>query len=502
MPGLSCWAGPGRQAIIRGKNAHLLAREIKLPDSPNLLRAGLTDNGRARAFTAVSLSPAARAALSLRGRAVTDATAASPGHQSGDTASVAVVGLACRFPDADDPAALLDVVLTGRRAFRRLPPGRIDLADYYQRRPGHLRRHLQHPGGADRGLAVRAARRSASSRPPTRPPTRPTGWRWRPPPARWPQPGCPQAPAWTGTAPASSSATRWPATPRGPTRCGVRWPYVRRVLTEALGTQATSRRARRAGAAAAPRAATWPRSRPWGRDSLAGSMPGTIAAAISSYFGFRGGSHAVDSACSSSLQAVASACTALAAGDLDAAIAGGVDISLDPLELIGLAKAGVLATGDVRDLRRGPDRLPARRRLRRGRADARRRRPRGRPARLRRDPRLGHVRRRAQRQRDPSPHASSQLLAMQRAYERAQSIPRDIQLIEGNGAGTAAADEAELSALSRLRAGARQRAALGSVKANIGHAKAAAGAAGLIKTVLALGTGVVPPPPACTGRIR
>ena len=46
-------------------------------------------------------------------------------------APLAVVGLACRFPDADDPAALLDVVLTGRRTFRRLPPSRIDIDDYY-----------------------------------------------------------------------------------------------------------------------------------------------------------------------------------------------------------------------------------------------------------------------------------------------------------------------------------------------------------------------------------
>ena len=91
-----------------------------------------------------------------------------------------------------------------------------------------------------------------------------------------------------------------------------------------------------------------PRSLPWGRIAGRQHCPATIATAISRYFGFRGGSHAVDSACSSSLQAVASACAALAAGDLDAAIAGGVDLSLDPLELIGLAKAGVLATADVR----------------------------------------------------------------------------------------------------------------------------------------------------------
>ncbi len=127
----------------------------------------------------------------------------------------------------------------------------------------------------------------------------------------------------------------------------VRWPYVRRVLSEALGTDEISvgqagrvlRRAESGYLAPFP---------PIGPDNLAGSMPATIAGAISSYFGFRGGSHVVDSACSSSLQAVASACTALAAGEIDAAIAGGVDLSLDPLELIGLARARLLATTDVR----------------------------------------------------------------------------------------------------------------------------------------------------------
>src|SRR5260370_25494537 len=82
---------------------------------------------------------------------------------------------------------------------------------------------------------------------------------------------------------------------------------------------------------------------------------------------------------------------------------------------------------------------------------------------------------------------------MQRAYERSGVEPGESQFIEGNGAGTPADDEAELAALSELRANAPRQAALGSVKANIGHANAAAGAAGLIKTVLAVSAGVVPP---------
>ncbi len=62
-------------------------------------------------------------------------------------ASIAIVGLACRFPDADDPAALLDAVLTRRRAFRRIPPARVDLAEYYH----------PHPQARDATYSTRAA---------------------------------------------------------------------------------------------------------------------------------------------------------------------------------------------------------------------------------------------------------------------------------------------------------------------------------------------------------
>src|SRR5690606_31443900 len=62
------------------------------------------------------------------------------------------------------------------------------------------------------------------------------------------------------------------------------------------------------------------------------------------------------------------------------------------------------------------------------------------------------------------------------------------------GTGTAAGDAAELEALSEVFAAATPGScALGSVKSQIGHTKAAAGAAGLIKAVLALRHGVIPP---------
>ncbi|HEY7325567.1 MAG TPA: SDR family NAD(P)-dependent oxidoreductase [Streptosporangiaceae bacterium] len=220
-------------------------------------------------------------------------------------------------------------------------------------------------------------------------------------------------------------------------------------------------------------------------------MPATIAGTVSAYFGFRGGSHAIDSACSSSLQAVASACLALAAGDLDAAVVGGVDLGLDPFQLIGLAKARMLASTEVRLYDQNPSGyLPGE-----GcgvlvlmrTADAR---SAGLPAYAEI---VGWGTSSGGMPGEPRSQADSELLAMLRAYERAGVDPSDVDYIEGNGAATLAADDAELAALASLRNGSKRTAALGSVKANIGHAGAAAGVAGLIKTVLAVSTGVVPP---------
>ena len=255
--------------------------------------------------------------------------------------------MGCRFPDADDPAALLDLVLTGRRTFRRLPPGRLDLADYYSADraapdatysaraavlegwqfdlaafgvpaavlPGRRPRALARAG--DHG--ARAGRPRAS----------------------------PQARAWPAAAPGSSSATPSPETRPAPPRCGCAgrtsggcWPR--------RSPRATSRGSARCRCCGTRRSATWPRSPPRPTRPWPGATPASIAARICGYFGFRGGGYAVDGSQASSLLAVASACTALAAGDLDVALAGGVDISLDPLELVGLAKTGALARGDMR----------------------------------------------------------------------------------------------------------------------------------------------------------
>jgi len=81
------------------------------------------------------------------------------------------------------------------------------------------------------------------------------------------------------------------------------------------------------------------------------------------------------------------------------------------------------------------------------------------------------------------PQPEGQFLALRRAYERAGYGIDSVAYFEGHGTGTAVGDAAELRALNLARSRGSP-AAIGSVKANIGHTKAAAGVAGLIKTSL------------------
>jgi enediyne polyketide synthase len=421
-------------------------------------------------------------------RPVTADEVRPPDNGGSGAHSIAIVGLGCRFPDADDPAGLFNVIMSGRRAFRRIPPSRVDLADYYS----------SDPATADATYSTRAALIE--------------GWRFNR--AAF---GISQA-AYHAADPAhwlalesAASALAAAGFPGGAglskDRAGVfvgntltgdgsrssqlrlRWPYARQVLADALfEAQAPSELADRVLKAAAGRyLSPLP---PVTGQTLAGATPGSIAASICAQFGFTGGGFAVDTGGASSLTAIASACSALVSGELDVAIAGGVDVSLDPLDLVGLAKTGVLATGEVRIYDENPTGfLPGEGcglvLLMRS-ADARK-------ADLRIYAEvLGWGSAVSSQRSNRSADPAGLLQALRRAYELAQVDPADVQLIEGCGLGTGPADEAELEALAMLATRPR-RAALGSVTASIGNTRAAAGAAGLIKAVLAACNGVIPP---------
>ena len=95
-----------------------------------------------------------------------------------------------------------------------------------------------------------------------------------------------------------------------------------------------------------------------------------------------------------------------------------------------------------------------------------------------------------------APRPSGQSLAIKRAYQEAGFAPDAVSLVEAHGTGTKAGDPAEFNGLKAVFGtpnGNKQSIAIGSVKSQIGHTKAAAGAAGMIKTALALHHKVLPP---------
>ncbi len=101
------------------------------------------------------------------------------------------------------------------------------------------------------------------------------------------------------------------------------------------------------------------------------------------------------------------------------------------------------------------------------------------------------------------PEAEGQAMAIRRAYRRAGYGIESVSYFEGHGTGTLVGDATELRALSSVRSEtadigespkeSAQGAALGSIKANIGHTKAAAGVAGLIKAIQAVRHRILPP---------
>ena len=95
-----------------------------------------------------------------------------------------------------------------------------------------------------------------------------------------------------------------------------------------------------------------------------------------------------------------------------------------------------------------------------------------------------------------APSVPGQVKALKRAYEQSGIDPHDITMIEAHGTGTGAGDKVEVDALKEVYGESsknRPWCALGSVKSQIGHTKAAAGSANLIKAALALYNKVIPP---------
>ena len=227
-----------------------------------------------------------------------------------------------------------------------------------------------------------------------------------------------------------------------------------------------------------------------------GSAHSIAANRISYCLNLRGPSVAMDTACSSALTAVHAACEHIWAGRGDAALAGGVTVMIAPGGFIGFSQAAMLspegrcaafdesASGFVRGEGAGMVLL---KRLSKAIAD--------------RDPIHGVILGTSINQDGhtngislPSPEAQARLV--QDACRDAGIAPEKIGFVEAHGTGTAVGDPIEAHALSEALC--RNRAAdaplaIGSIKTNLGHLETAAGVAGLLKAMLVLRYGQIPP---------
>lgn len=216
---------------------------------------------------------------------------------------------------------------------------------------------------------------------------------------------------------------------------------------------------------------------------------------LSYFFDLRGPSMAIDTACSSSLLAVHLACQSLKNKECDIAIAGGVNLILSPELMITFSKARMMAPdgrckvfdadadGYVRGegcgliiLKRKSDAINDGDKIEaviRGSA-------------VNQDGRSNGL---------TAPNGPSQVKVVREALKNSSVVPDAVSFIEAHGTGTPLGDLIEFEALNEVFPSNSDKIKryLGSVKSNFGHLEAAAGIAGLIKTVLCLQNKQIPP---------
>lgn len=364
--------------------------------------------------------------------------------------AIAVVGIACQFPGARDPAEFHDLTAAGRTMFRTVPgpPGRTlraALLDDWTATPaqfGGSAAGQYDPGPIHKLTAETIALALAD--------------------------------AGLQATDLRDSGLR----DAGPRDAGPRDAGPREVDKGDVGARDAGRRdaGRHGTGQAGVRAGL----------IIASSVLGVCEAACEG-FGVSMGRRFPTAAYLSSPHAIAAACDALSTRELDVAIAGGTELGLDQGWLARQAAAGNLGTDEMRVYDAEPaGMLPGD-----GcgvvvlvrAADAR---AAGLPA-------YGEIAGWARLPASPEGAAT----ALLSTYAQARIDPGDIHLLEGHGAGISPGDEAELTALARLRKGGKSTAALGAVSASIGHTRAAAGVASLIKTVTAMVAGTIPAGTGC-----
>ncbi|VBA49881.1 Mycocerosic acid synthase [Mycobacterium attenuatum] len=365
---------------------------------------------------------------------------------------VAVIGMGCRLPGGiDSPDKLWEALARGADLVTEIPPDRWDADDFYDPEPGVPGRTVSRWGGFIDDVAgfdaefFGISEREATSIDPQHRLLLETSW---------------EAIEHAGLDPASLAGSST-AVYTGLTH----EDYL--VLTKG------------AGGLASPYVVT--------------GLNNSVASGRISYaLGLHGPAMTFDTACSSGLMAVHLACRSLHEGESDLALAGGCAVLLEPHGSVATSGQGMLsptgcchsfdadADGFVRSegcamvlLKRLPDALRDGNRI------------------------LAVVRGTASNQDGRTetltmPSEDAQVAVYRAALAAAGVDAETIGAVEAHGTGTPVGDPIEFRSLARVY-GAGTPCAIGSAKANMGHSESAAGAVGLIKAVLSLQHGVVPP---------
>ena len=223
---------------------------------------------------------------------------------------------------------------------------------------------------------------------------------------------------------------------------------------------------------------------------------------INYFFKFAGPSFNCDTACSSSLAAIQAACTALWAGDVDTVVAGGLNVLTNSDAFAGLCNGHFLTktpnacktwdcTADGYCRADGVGSIVMKR-LDDALADN--------------DNILGVIPAAATNHSANAvsithPHAGHQSDLYRQVMARAGIDPLDVSYVEFHGTGTQAGDAEEMESITNVfapvkgkRRTSKQPLHIGAVKANVGHGEAAAGVTAMIKVLLMLQKGAIPPP--------
>ncbi|MEV7858649.1 SDR family NAD(P)-dependent oxidoreductase [Streptomyces hirsutus] len=369
--------------------------------------------------------------------------------------AIAVIGMACKFPGADDLAEFWERLSAGHDSIVEVPPSRFDIDEVYDSRPGTPGKLISRYGGFIDGIDAFDADFFGIA-------------------PREAQHMDPQQRLLLETA---AAATEDAGLTRAQLSVGSTGVFIGSMGRNYWETMS------RAGVL--------------NLYANSGTAPSVLSGRLSYAFDLKGPSFTVDTACSSALTAVHLACQSLRNGESSTALVGGANLVLVPEEGITFSDGKMLspdgrckfasatADGFVRSegigvvvLKLLDDAIAdgdAIRAVIHGSATLN-------------DGRNGGAM--------IAPARSGQEQTLRAAYADAGVNPAQVDYVEAHGTGTKVGDPVELGALTAVLGEGRpadRPLIVGSVKTNIGHCEGAAGIAGLIKAVLCLEKGVIPP---------